>query len=66
MSCTIPSFAANKSKEYKKILENLDVADSAKAIISDPVNFWKIAIAEDVSLNTFLRDIKKGRGAEKL
>lgn len=65
VSCTIPSFAANKSKEYKKILENLDVADSAKAIISDPVNFWKIAIAEDVSLNTFLRDIKKGRGAEK-
>lgn len=58
--------AANVEKQYKKIIENYDVADEAKAI--DTVNvtaFWSALLDNNELCAKFLKDLKKNKGAEK-
>ena len=60
------SFAANVEKQYKKIIENFDVADEAKAIDSiSPTAFWYAVLDNNELLAKFVKVIQKNKGAEK-
>lgn len=58
--------AVNVEKQYKKLIENYDIADEAKSV--DPFDakaFWNAAISNNEQLTRFAFDIKKNKGAEK-
>lgn len=64
--CVFASHAGSFDKEYKKLIEKYDVADSAKLVTTNnPVIFWNAVIDGNESLLKFGIDIKKNRGAEK-
>lgn len=59
-------FAADVEKEYKKIIENYDVAYPARCVDSaSPYDFFSEALSGDQSLKKFDKDMLKNRGAEK-
>ena len=59
-------FAADIEKEYKKIIENYDVAYPARCVDhASPYTFFSEALSGDQSLKKFDKDMLKNRGAEK-
>lgn len=63
---TIIAYSANVEKQYKKLIENFDVADEAKSVT--PVNnaaFWIATLDNNELCAKFIKDIKKNKGAEK-
>lgn len=58
--------AADVEKEFKKVIENYDVAYSAKCAEPDSsCEFWSSAVDGNETLKKFNKDILKNRGAEK-
>lgn len=58
--------AANLEKEYKKYIENYDVAIQVKYIDSiNPAEFWKTTIDYNELYTKFESDMQKMKGAEK-
>lgn len=59
-------YSANIEKQYKKLIEKLDVAEEVKNVKSNkPSAFWEAVINNNASYAKFLKDIKKNKGAEK-
>ena len=64
--CVFVVQAGSFDKEYKKLIEKYDVADSAKSVIpNNPVIFWNAVLDGNESLLKFGIDMKKNKGAEK-
>lgn len=64
--CIIFSAYANPEKEYKKIIEQYDIADEAKAVPrNSPAEFLETALDNNKLLAKFIKDIQKNKGAEK-
>lgn len=62
----LTSQAGSFDKEYKKLIEKFDVADSAKSVSpNSPVAFWNAVLDGNESLIRFGIDMKKNEGAEK-
>lgn len=60
------AFAAGGEKQYRKYIENYDVADQAKGLDSiNPAVFWRTAIDNNGLFAKFVKDMEKNRGAEK-
>lgn len=60
------SYAANVEKQYKKLIENFDVADEAKyGDTLDAAGFWNAMLDNNELRIKFLKDLKKNKGAEK-
>ena len=60
------AYAANVEKQYKKLIENFDVADEAKAIDSVNVTaFWSALLDNNELCTKFVKDMEKNKGAEK-
>ncbi|MBD5504758.1 MAG: M48 family metalloprotease [Lachnospiraceae bacterium] len=58
--------SANTEKQYKKLIENFDVADEAKSVAPKNVEkFWVEAIGNNELCLKFIQDMKKNKGAEK-
>ena len=63
---TFLAYSANVEKQYKKLIENFDVADEAKSVT--PVNtaaFWSAALDNNELCAKFIKDLQKNKGAEK-
>ena len=63
---TVIAYSANVEKQYKKLIENYDIADEAKSVT--PVNtaaFWGTALDNNELCNKFIKDLQKNKGAEK-
>lgn len=63
---TFVANAANVEKQYKKLIENFDVSDEAKAVT--PVNttaFWIALLDNNELCSKFVKDLEKNKGAEK-
>lgn len=68
LSCLIvfSAEAGSFDKEYKKLVEKYDVADSAKLVAQNhPSIFWNAVLEGNEALLNFNNDLKKNRGAEK-
>lgn len=64
--CIIFSAYASTEKEYKKIIEQYDIADDAKAVSrNSPTEFWETALDNNKLLAKFIKNIQKKKGAEK-
>ena len=60
------AYSGNVEKQYKKLIENYDVADEAKSVT--PINtsaFWVAALDNNELCAKFIKDIQKNKGAEK-
>lgn len=53
-------YSANIEKQYKKLIEKLDVAEEVKNVKSNkPSAFWKAVINNNASYAKFLKDIRR-------
>lgn len=63
---TTIAYCANVEKKYKKLIENLDVAEEARSIRTiNTKEFWVVVIENNELCTKFINDMKKNRGAEK-
>jgi hypothetical protein len=63
---SVSTSAANAEKNFKKLVGKYDVADEAKWVANyHPAEFWKATLYNDESLIKLVKDLKKGKGAEK-
>lgn len=63
---TVFAYSENVEKQYKKIIENYDVADEAKSVAPvNPSAFWAAALNNNELCAKFIKDLQKNKGAEK-
>ena len=62
----LTAWAASEEKQYKKLIQNFDVCDEAKAVEGpNPAVFIKTFLDNNELLWKFAKDIEKKKGAEK-
>ncbi len=60
------SLYADVEKDFRKYIGKYDVADEAKAIeLNSPIEYWRAVMDNNEQLFKFIKDIGKGKGAEK-
>lgn len=60
------AYSANVEKQYKKFIENFDVANEARSLDSvNVVAFWSTLLENNELCSKFVKDLQKNKGAEK-
>lgn len=60
------SSTTKEEKKYRDFIEKHDVPSIAKDTCREnPAAFWSLSLSGNLDLNTFLKDIRKNKGAEK-